>query len=115
MSDIVERLKKIAGGPQTTMRAEGNDTVWVDSRFVLPITDIDEAAAEIERLRAENERLRGFTEEAAGFVVLHAARWSRDNGWPDTTLHPVHYDLARALGADLSRFTRAALSGEPHE
>ena len=94
MSDIVERL-------------ETRNVHHIDADIWMM-----EAAATITELRKEVERLTRLSELGSTFVVLWACSWARQHGLPEGHLHPQHYDLAKDMGANLNRFTRAALQGE---
>jgi hypothetical protein len=87
MSDIVERLRRVAKElPQTS----GNQA-WLKPED----TTVWESADEIEKLRAENARMRGVLAKTTKILV---AAFNRIHGLPRTTDTELSTEIEKCLG-----------------
>lgn len=63
-----------------------------------------------EDLREALVRISDLESSVIAFGAPWAVTYARDFGLPEGHLHPTHYDILEAAGAQMDSFTRAALA-----
>lgn len=63
----------------------------------------------VERRRLATIEIIELKSSVVAFGVLVAAKYAKDNEWPDGEIHPTHYDILEDAGARMNDFTRKVI------